>query len=187
MEIRVKLGTYYGEKLGKTALIRRMIPLVETKPLTLVFNIEVSKLSEDAKEISVKPKLVHGKVGGGSYLFGPTDFDIVGVLSSELKYCKMRYTYAAVPSVSGDCEVRLSFRSLNDDDKVVDDFGVNNTSRDEEGNRFYRRTIRIYSFYEIMVFFFAAITTLFAVISTVAALLSTYFAWRVSSNSIQLK
>lgn len=172
MRIHVSLDSYFGEDSGSFSVIKRRIPWVEAHRVTCVFNIEVSKTQEEQGQISVRPRFVFPGSEGTRRAFWETEFHELGPLSKELAFCRTIYKYSFVPPSSGTCEIQLSFNSLNDKDKIIDEFGVNNTGRDRDRNRYYTKPVRVYSIYEIAVFFFAGISTFFAAVTAFPIVMS---------------
>ena len=181
IRINVTLETYqFGLEEGIFSSIGRRLPLLESHPVTCVFKISKNVNFRDRKDferswgdatkkILFKPEMMYPTgIDDNPRTLSENDFTEI-VFSDEQR--KLRFTI--VPPVSGICPIRLVVRPLNDEDELVDEFGNNYTGRDRKQNRYYTKPVRIYSFYEILVIFFA-------LISTLTALASTYLAWYIS-------
>ena len=144
---------------------RHGLPVVEGYEALL--NVEYSDLdSKDATPIlPIKPVVVepHGIEGG---------FDR---WAYEPWLDTNQLTMKFYPSTSGYIELRVYFRDLEDSDTVVDDYGRNQTLKEDIGSdkaiRYYFKPFRVYSLYEVLMALFTGTVTIFTILLFVITVL----------------
>ena len=144
---------------------RHKLPVIEGYEALL--NVEYSDLdSKDATPIlPIKPVVVepHGIEGGFDRWAYEPWFDTNQLI--------MKFH----PSISGYIELRVYFRDLKDSDKVIDDYGRNQTFKGDIGSdkaiRYYYKPFRVYSLYEVLIAFFTGIVTIFTILLFVITIL----------------